>query len=93
MVTDSVDDKIWEAFERLLMDNNQQFSDIRVGQICKVADIHRSTFYRHFEDKYQLLEYGLKKLWQDYFDLSKKHVFMNPFKQQNLFILNQKEKN
>lgn len=92
MVTNSVDDKIWEAFERLLMDNNQQFSDIRVGQICKVADIHRSTFYRHFEDKYQLLEYGLKKLWQDYFDLSKKARVYEPFQTAESFYTKSKGK-
>lgn len=92
MLTDSVDDRIWQAFESLLMDKNQQFSDIRVRQICKGANIHRSTFYRHFEDKYQLLEYGLKKLWQDYFDLSKKTRVYEPFQTAESFYTKSKGK-
>lgn len=31
---------------------------ITIDQICKEAGIHRSTFYRYFQDKYDLLEYA-----------------------------------
>lgn len=34
----------------------QPFEEISVTDICKKAMVHRTTFYKHFEDKYQLLE-------------------------------------
>lgn len=33
---------------------DRKFSDITVGDICKVADISRATFYRLFPDKFAL---------------------------------------
>ncbi|MBS9338544.1 TetR/AcrR family transcriptional regulator [Fructobacillus sp. M2-14] len=32
------------------------FSKLSVKHICEEADVNRNTFYRHFDDKYQLLE-------------------------------------
>lgn len=39
-------------FELLL---KKPFEQISVTDICKKAMVHRTTFYKHFEDKYQLL--------------------------------------
>jgi AcrR family transcriptional regulator len=39
-------------FELLL---KKPFHQITVTDICKKAMVHRTTFYKHFEDKYQLL--------------------------------------
>lgn len=60
-------EKIWKAFYKELIKTDVFFKDIRVNDICALAGIHRSTFYRYFEDKYQLLECGLNDLWQEYF--------------------------
>ncbi|MGG2937126.1 TetR/AcrR family transcriptional regulator C-terminal domain-containing protein [Bacillus pacificus] len=40
-----------------LMDllKEKPFSSITINHICEKALIHRSTFYRHYEDKYELL--------------------------------------
>lgn len=43
---------IYEALLSLLRDNI--FEEIKVSDICKKALINRSTFYAHFEDKYDL---------------------------------------
>ena len=43
------------ALEHLLED--QQFSHLTVDQICDEALLHRSSFYRYFHDKYDLLEH------------------------------------
>lgn len=32
------------------------FSKLSVKHICEQAEVNRNTFYRHFDDKYQLLE-------------------------------------
>lgn len=52
-----------EALFTLLQEKT--FEEIKVTDICEKAMIHRTTFYTHFEDKYQLLEYSLQELTQD----------------------------
>ncbi|WP_241522238.1 TetR/AcrR family transcriptional regulator [Staphylococcus intermedius] len=37
--------------------NEKQFNVITIQMICERAEINRSTFYRYFEDKYDLLYY------------------------------------
>ena len=44
---------IYDALISLLKDN--LFEEIKVSDICKTALINRSTFYAHFEDKYDLV--------------------------------------
>lgn len=43
---------IMDAFIDLLKEKT--FSSITINHICEKAMIHRSTFYRHYEDKYEL---------------------------------------
>ncbi len=54
------------ALETLLI--NQPFEKLTVDQICNEALLHRSSFYRYFHDKYDLLEQLLKQrlgtLWE-----------------------------
>nr|WEA36001.1 TetR/AcrR family transcriptional regulator [Staphylococcus aureus] len=38
------------------------FQTITVNQICHNALVHRTTFYKHFYDKYDLLEYLFNQL-------------------------------
>ncbi len=38
-----------------LLEKNS-FESLTVDQICKEALMHRSSFYRYFSDKYDLLE-------------------------------------
>ncbi|MBP8315892.1 TetR/AcrR family transcriptional regulator C-terminal domain-containing protein, partial [Clostridium neonatale] len=48
-----------ESLLDLLSEN--KFEDISVTDICEKAMIHRTTFYKHFEDKYQLLKFCVKE--------------------------------
>ena len=70
---------IWITLYELLNEENSFFKDIRIKEIRKKGEFHRSTFYRHFKDKYDLLEYGLGILWKDYFDTEKKSRMTIPF--------------
>ena len=45
--------KIQDAF--LLLASKASISGITVNRICEIAGIHRSTFYRHYDDIYDLL--------------------------------------
>ncbi|GAO99515.1 transcriptional regulator TetR/AcrR family protein [Fructobacillus ficulneus] len=51
------------------------FSKISVKQICTAAEINRTTFYRHFEDKYQLVEFMLETSFNDLFKHMDWHEF------------------
>ena len=51
------------AFYDLLSTKN--ISEISVKEICDKADINRGTFYTHFEDKYNLLDYCIYELMKD----------------------------
>ena len=44
---------LFNALDKLLM--TKSFEDIKVSDICNEALINRSTFYDHYEDKYELL--------------------------------------
>lgn len=47
------------ALSNALMEllNKKSFDEIKVVDICEMAQVHRTTFYKHFEDKYHLLNY------------------------------------
>lgn len=45
--------RVYDVFERML--EKKHFSDISTTELCDAADISRTTFYRLFEDKYDLM--------------------------------------
>ncbi|GHO45679.1 TetR/AcrR family transcriptional regulator [Ktedonospora formicarum] len=49
---------LWETLRALL--EVRSFEEISVTDICTEATINRTTFYKHFESKYELLSYGIK---------------------------------
>src|SRR5699024_12351052 len=56
-----------KSFYELL--EKQSFSTITVNQICNEALAHRTTFYKHFYDKYDLLIYLITYLMKGYFSI------------------------
>jgi AcrR family transcriptional regulator len=57
---------LWEALLSLL--EQRPFESISVTEICEKAMVHRVTFYKHFQDKYDLLEYGLQTTQMQIFE-------------------------
>lgn len=51
---------LYEAFFRLL--ERQSFKSVTVNEICQEALIHRTTLYKHFKNKYELMEYGTQQV-------------------------------
>ena len=47
------------SFKELIM--KMPFEKITVKMITEGADVIRPTFYKHFQDKYEILEYILRK--------------------------------
>ncbi|MBQ4545808.1 MAG: TetR/AcrR family transcriptional regulator C-terminal domain-containing protein [Oscillospiraceae bacterium] len=51
--------KIAKSFEKLLKEKN--FDSITVKEIIESSGVSKSTFYRHFKDKYAIIEYECLK--------------------------------
>jgi AcrR family transcriptional regulator len=51
---------LWEALLTLM--SKQEFEAISVKEICDQAMVHRTTFYKHYEDKYDLLKRGMAQM-------------------------------
>lgn len=67
---------IFMGFKELL--NNKAFSKITINEIAEEAMIHRSTFYTHFDDKYDLLrQYLISQRIDSNFDNNE--FFQHPF--------------
>jgi AcrR family transcriptional regulator len=54
---------LWEALMALLED--KRLEQITVQDICDRAMVHRTTFYKHYQDKYDLLEQGARSLFEE----------------------------
>ena len=88
---------LFKALEDLLKDKS--FEDIKVSDICSEALINRSTFYDHYEDKYELLldfinsekEIFTEKLSHNENILNTKAYYMELIKLVLLYIEDQKE--
>src|SRR4051812_28659971 len=49
---------LWDALMGLMTERD--FESITVTDICERAMVHRTTFYKHYEDKYGLLFHGIQ---------------------------------
>lgn len=54
---------LWEALMAEL--SKRTIEEITVSDICERAMVHRTTFYKHYEDKYALLEQGIRQMFDD----------------------------
>ncbi len=45
---------------------DEPFNKIKVGEICKKAYVGRTSFYRHFQTKEDVLLYAFIRMWQDW---------------------------
>ncbi|WP_042167670.1 TetR/AcrR family transcriptional regulator [Paenibacillus gorillae] len=77
---------LWKALFDLMTEEKTRFSKITVDQICEKAIIHRSTFYKHFDDKFRLLEYGLNQLMEPYWNIPLEKRILKPFYWSNEFF-------
>ena len=50
---------ISDAFWKLMQEKD--FEDITINDITETADIHRATFYLHYQDKYDWLEKSISE--------------------------------
>lgn len=53
-----------EAFLKLM--SEKRFEDITINELCERAMIRRTTFYKHFADKYEFFRFFIKQLQTDF---------------------------
>lgn len=56
--------KTYLALTQALLDmmEEMRFEDIRVSELCDRAMVRKSTFYKHFADKYELLTFTVRQM-------------------------------
>ena len=62
---------LYESLLKLM--SNKSFEKIKVSDICDSALINRSTFYSHFDDKYELLYSLISNLKNELIDVLKQN--------------------
>ena len=58
-----------QALIELLQEKD--FEHIKLNEICEKALVHKTTFYNHFQDKYELLNYLIKNIEKDILNKNK----------------------
>ena len=66
--------------------SKQKYSSITINQICDRAMVHRTTFYKHFEDKDALLAVGIKKFQEEVFQIALLDRLTKPFQVMEQFL-------
>lgn len=55
---------LWDSLMSLM--DKQEFEKISVKDICEHAMVHRTTFYKHYEDKYELFIKGMRGMHNEF---------------------------
>lgn len=64
------------------MMEHQKLANIRLGELCEKAGVSRSTFYYHFQDKYDLLAWMIDKI---FLSQDPDYAFVNPQSRTRLY--------
>lgn len=75
-------ERVKNAFIVLL--NKKAFRDISVKEIITTADVNRSTFYHHFEDKWDLRDQFIQEALRDFMRAFNEFDFSVPINVENL---------
>ena len=71
---------------KLLADKS--FEDLSVSEICDTAQVHRATFYKHFNDKYEFLNFCFdNELSKISFDVPKALPTVENIKENFMFFI------
>lgn len=54
---------LWDALMAELAE--RPFEEVTVRDLCERAMVHRTTFYKHYEDKYALLDQGVRQMYAE----------------------------
>ena len=75
---------ISDAFWKLMQEKD--FEEITINDITDAADIHRATFYLHYQDKYDWLEKSITELLQGLIERDVSNRLINQASTEKSFI-------
>lgn len=82
-------DKLFAALKALL--KVYSFDEISVGKLTKESGISRATFYRHFKDKFDLMNRYYQNYFDELFKAASEHSFRAVFLDMVIFVGENKE--
>ena len=68
---------ILESFNKLIQ--KKSFDSITIKMIIDEADVSRTTFYRYFRDKYDVMNYNFQSVLEQYFNKESVKTFEDLF--------------
>ncbi|QWI48300.1 TetR/AcrR family transcriptional regulator [Bacillus mycoides] len=77
---------LWDSLFELMTQSKQKYSSITINQICDRAMVHRTTFYKHFEDKDALLAFGFKRYGTMIAEIPISYRLSKPFQVMEQFL-------
>ncbi|MED0971649.1 TetR/AcrR family transcriptional regulator [Bacillus paramycoides] len=77
---------LWDSLFELMTQSKQKYSSITINQICDRAMVHRTTFYKHFEDKDALLAFGFKRYGKMITEIPLSDRLSKPFQVMEQFL-------
>ena len=77
---------LWDSLFELMTQSKQKYSTITINQICDRAMVHRTTFYKHFEDKDALLAFGFKRYGKMIAEIPVSDRLSKPFQVMEQFL-------
>ncbi|MEH7189481.1 TetR/AcrR family transcriptional regulator [Bacillus toyonensis] len=77
---------LWDSLFELMTQSKQKYSSITINQICDRAMVHRTTFYKHFEDKDALLTFGFKRYGKMIAEIPVSDRLSKPFQVMEQFL-------
>ncbi|MCU5311001.1 TetR/AcrR family transcriptional regulator C-terminal domain-containing protein [Bacillus cereus] len=77
---------LWDSLFELMTQSKQKYSTITINQICDRAMVHRTTFYKHFEDKDALLTFGFKQYGKMIAEIPVSDRLSKPFQVMEQFL-------
>lgn len=77
---------LWDSLFELMTQSKQKYSTITINQICDRAMVHRTTFYKHFEDKDALLSFGFKRYGKMIAEIPVSDRLSKPFQVMEQFL-------
>lgn len=70
---------LWQTLYELVKKEKIPFDSITINELCQHAMLHRTTFYKHFDDKYALLQFGYQLLCEERQSFSVDKRLFEPF--------------
>ena len=68
--------------------SRKTFEELSVSEICDTADVHRATFYKHFNDKYEFLNFCFdNELAKIGFDVPKSEPTVESIKENFMYFI------